>query len=98
EKVDTAALGTERRVDEVTDADVDGEIEKLRQQNAELREPDPPRAAKAGDVLGLHIDLTVDGQPRPDLASEDTRAELGADRLLPELEQGLLGVKVDETR
>ena len=98
ESVDTSGLAVERRIAEVVDADVEAELEKVRQQNAELRAPDPARPAKAGDVLGLQIEVAVDGKPRADLTSENTRAELGKERLLPELEAGLLGSSVDDRR
>lgn len=98
ERVDLGGLTVNRALTPVTDADVDREVEKLREQNAELIAPDPARPAQAGDVLALHIDVTVDGAPRPDLTSEDSRAELGSGRLLPELDSGLLGVNREETR
>jgi trigger factor len=49
-------------------------------------------------VLALKIDVSVEGTPRPDLASEDSRAELGSGRLLAELETGLHGASRDEER
>jgi len=98
EKVDTSDLKIERTVEVVAEEKVDDEIARLREQNAELRAPEPARAAKDGDVLALDIDVTVDGEARPDLSSTNTRAELGAKRLLEELEKGLQGVSVGEER
>ena len=98
EKVDTSDLKVERKVDVVAEEAVENEIARLREQNAELRVPEPARPAKDGDVLALNIEVSVDGQPRPDLGSTNTRAELGAKRLLEALEQGLQGVSVGETR
>ena len=98
EHVDLGSLTVNRSVTPVTDADVDREVEKLREQNSELIAPDPPRAAQAGDVLALHIEVSVDGKPRPDLTSEDSRAELGSGRLLSELDEGLRGVNREEHR
>lgn len=98
ERVDTGALVVNREVTPVADADVDREIGRLREQNAELVAPDPPRPAEEGDVLALQIEVTVEGTPRPDLTSEDSRAELGSGRLLPELETGLLGASREELR
>jgi len=98
DKVETADLKVERTLEPVTDEAVDNEIARLREQNAELRTPDPARPAKDGDVLALDIQVTVDGQPRPDLGSTNTRAELGAKRLLEQLEEGLKGVTIGEER
>ena len=98
DKVDTSELKVERKVDVIADEAIENEIARLREQNAELRVPEPMRPAKDGDVLALNIEVTVDGAPRPDLGSTNTRAELGAKRLLEPLEQGLQGVTVGETR
>ena len=98
DKVDTSDLKIERTLDAVSEEAVDNEIARLREQNAELRAPEPARAAKDGDVLALNIEVTVEGEARPDLSSTNTRAELGAKRLLEPLEQGLQGVSSGETR
>jgi trigger factor len=98
DKVDTSELKVERTVDAVSEQAVDNEIARLREQNAELRAPESPRPAKDGDVLALNIEVSVDGEPRADLSSTNTRAELGAKRLLEPLEQGLQGVSNGETR
>jgi trigger factor len=96
--IDTSSLVVQRKLDDVTDAEVEQEIERLREQNAELVTPEPPRPARKGDILTLKIDVSVDGKPRPDLSSDDSRAELGSERLLAEIEAGLAGAKVGETK
>jgi trigger factor len=96
--VDLSALAVQRRREPVSDDDVTREIERLRQENAELIAPDPPRPAQHGDVLTIEIDVTVDGQPKPELSSSESRAELGSDRLLAEIDDGLLGATVGEER
>jgi trigger factor len=98
DKVEMVGLAVNRNVTAITDADVEREVERLREQNAELVAPDPPRPAAGGDVLALKIEVSVEGTPRPDLASEDSRAELGSGRLLAELETGLHGASRDEER
>lgn len=96
--IDFSSLTASRKLDEVSDADIDREIEQLRTQNAELVAPDPLRPAKNGDVLALDIDVSVEGQARPDLSSKDSRAELGSERLLAEIEAGLQGATLGEKR
>lgn len=98
DKVETAELKVERTIDAVTEQQIDDELARLREQNAELRVPEPARPAKDGDVLALDIAVTVEGEARPDLSSTNTRAELGQKRLLEPLEQGLQGVSVGEER
>jgi trigger factor len=96
--IDFSSLTASRKLDLVADADIDREIDQLRTQNAELVTPDPLRPAKNADVLVLDIDVSVDGQPRPDLSSKDSRAELGSERLLTEIEAGLQGATLGEKR
>ncbi len=96
--IDTSSLVVERKLEAVTDAEVEQEIERLREQNAELVTPDPARPARNGDILTLKIDVSVEGQPRPDLSSDDSRAELGGERLLSEIEAGLAGAEVGGSR
>jgi trigger factor len=98
ENVDLSALSVERKLEPVSEEDVAREVERLRQENAELVAPDPPRPARDGDVLTVEIEVSVEGQPRPDLNTSESRAELGADRLLTEINDGLVGAAVGEQR
>jgi trigger factor len=69
---------------------VDAELEALRQSVAELAPADRP--AQAGDTVVL--DLVREGGE----TQRDYVVELGSGRLLPELEQQLLGMSQGETR
>lgn len=98
ETVKTDALTIKRKLDPITEEQIDHEIEGLRNQNAELVVPSPMRPAQTGDSLTLQIDVSVAGQPRPEMGSTDTRAVLGENRLLAELEEGLVGASVGEDK
>jgi trigger factor len=98
ESVDTSSLVVERKLDAVADAEIARELEQMREQNAELVSPSEARPARRGDILTIDIDVKVDGAPRADLSSKDTRAELGSDRLLAEIEEGLDGASVGDQR
>jgi trigger factor len=98
ESVDISSLAVERKVDAVAEPEIAQEIERLREQNAELVTPDPARGARKGDILTLKIDVLVEGAARADLSSDDSRAELGSERLLPEIEAGLAGAAIGEQR
>jgi trigger factor len=69
---------------------VDAELEVLRATVAELVPADRP--AEAGDTLVVDL-VRDDGQ-----AQRDYVVELGAGRLLPELEEQLVGMSVGESR
>lgn len=83
---------------EITDEAVDAEVERLRKQHADLREPDPMRPAKASDQLTIDYRLLVDDEPLEDFAQEGRDVILGEGDILDELNDGLMGVEPGETR
>ncbi|HJL19657.1 MAG TPA: trigger factor [Sandaracinaceae bacterium LLY-WYZ-13_1] len=93
EDVSTEGIELKRPVSEVTDAEVDAEIEKLREQHAEIITPDEPRPAKEGDLLEIDYTVEIDAEEKPDMAAQGRQVELGAGRLLPEFEEALTGKK-----
>lgn len=76
---------------EVPDDQVEAEIERLRQQNAEIVTPEESRPAKEGDLLTIDYTVEIDGEEKPDMAASARVVELGGGRLLPEFEEGLTG-------
>jgi len=83
---------------EVTDADLDAELEALRQRQAPLvEEPEGTRAAR-GHVLAIDFTGTVDGQPFEGGRGEGVEAELGAGRFLADFEAQLEGALAGEER
>ena len=82
---------------DVTEAMIDEEVAKLRREHSALTPPDPERPAQIGDVLTVSFRLTLAGAPRPQDAQE-IDVELGQSQILKELEQGLLGMKPEETK
>jgi trigger factor len=70
---------------------VEAELEVLRSTVADL-EPVEGRPAREGDVLVIDL-LSADGE-----AQRDYVAELGSGRLLPEIEEGLVGMEAGEEK
>jgi trigger factor len=95
---DTHGLPARRPRVEVADADVDAELEALRQRNAPLvEEPEGTRAAR-GHVLSIDFAGTVDGRPFEGGSGEGVEAELGAGRFLADFEAQLEGAVAGEDR
>lgn len=92
-KIDTieTALEVTRPSFTVTDAQIDEEIERLRERNAEIVTPEPMRPAKPGDLLTVDYTVEIDAEERPDMAATERVFELGSGRLLPELDEVLTG-------
>ncbi len=82
----------------ITEEEVEERLQALRQKQAVLREPEPMRAAREGDLLRIDATLLVEGEELPDLAMEEADIDLGSESLLPELKEALLGARPGEAR
>ena len=80
----------------VKDEEVQTELENLQKRAARLEPINPPRGAKAGDVLTIDFTLSVEGKEIKDGGAEGVQIELGAQQALPELDAALLGKKVGD--
>jgi trigger factor len=81
---------------DVPDKMVDDQIERLRAGLASLKNPEPARPGKAGDVLTIDFTLSVDGKEVKDGGGQGVQLELGAAQVLPELEAALLGKNIGD--
>ncbi|MCB9591174.1 MAG: trigger factor [Sandaracinaceae bacterium] len=92
----TDGLQISRPKTDVADEEIDAEIQRLREQHAEIVTPDEPRPAKAGDLLTIDYTVEIDGEANEDMTASGRQVELGGGRLLPEFEEGLLGKQVGD--
>lgn len=81
---------------EVTDADIDAMIERLRKQ--QMKFSPVTRAAANGDKVTVDFEGSIDGVPFAGGKGENVPIVLGENRMLPQLEQGLLGAAPGEQR
>lgn len=98
EAVDTTSLEVYRAPEAVRDEDVERELARVREENAEVVAPDPPRPATTGDLVTFDMRVELDGRERPEFAMRDSRTELGSHQLIETIEQALLGLDVGSTR
>jgi len=82
----------------VTDGDVDKRIEGLRQMHAEIIAKEPDAAADKGDFVVIKYQGYLNGEPVKEVAAESYPVELGNAMLMPEFENGLMGMKANEER
>lgn len=85
-----------RVVHEVSDADVDQTVEKLRRQR--VRYEPAAREAQTGDRVTLDFHGTIDGQEFAGNSGKDMQAVLGEGRLLPDFEANLTGMRAGEAK
>ncbi len=91
EHVELESIEIERPVVEITDADIDKMIDKLREQHREWIEVD--REAQEGDQVIVDFEGRIDGETFAGGSGEDMEVELGAGHMLKEFEEGLVGMK-----
>ncbi len=86
----------EKPVAEVTEGDVDNMVETLRQQRRSFEEVERPAAE--GDQVVIDYIGRLDGEAFEGGSGQDAPVELGAGRMLEDLEQGIVGMAAGDTR
>lgn len=81
---------------EVSDDDVDAELESLRARFGTLTGVDRPVAD--GDFVSIDLSATIDGEEVPGASAEGLSHEVGSGRLIVGLDDALIGLSVDESR
>jgi trigger factor len=94
---DLSAVSVERPVAEVTEADVDTMIERLREQRKRYEDRED-RAAEESDQVVVSFAGFLDGEPAEGTAADDVELILGSGRMIPGFEDALLGAKAGEER
>jgi trigger factor len=81
---------------EVTDEEVDAELQNLRARFGTLKGVE--RAAETGDFVSIDLSATVDGEDVPDATTEGLSHEIGSGQLIEGLDDAIVGLKEGETR
>jgi trigger factor len=90
------SLEVERITADVTESDIDAMIQRLRKQ--QMKYSPATRAAATGDKVTIDFVGSVDGTEFAGGKGENIAIVLGEGRMLPELEQGLVGAAAGEHR
>ncbi|MEY2341609.1 trigger factor [Acidithiobacillus sp. IBUN Pt1247-S3] len=83
-----------RKVVEISDADVERTLTVMRQQRQDYVTVE--RAAQTGDRVLLDFQGKIDGEPFAGGTMDDYPVLIGAGRLLPEMENALIGMSMGE--
>ncbi len=81
---------------EVTDDDVEAELQSLRARFGSLSEVARPVALQ--DVVTIDLSATADGEDLPGARAEGMSHEVGSGRLIAGLDDALVGLSIDESR
>lgn len=82
-------LKARRQTAEISDEDVDAEVERLRERNSALAAAERP--AQMGDTVTLDFEGFSDGVPFPGGKSENHSLELGSGQFIPGFEEQVAG-------
>ena len=90
------SMQVDRVTAEVTESDIDAMIERLRKQQMKYVAAD--RAAAKGDKVSIDFEGAIEGHAFAGGKGENISIVLGEGRMLPDLEQGLIGATLAEKR
>lgn len=91
-------LPLKKEVHEVKDEDVEHTIEHLIEHRAEIKPYEEEKAVENGDVAIVDFEGSLDGAPVKDLKRSGLQFLVGHDRLIPEFEENVIGMKKGETK
>jgi trigger factor len=80
---------------EVSDEDVDAEVESLRARFGTLTGVE--RAAQTGDFVSIDLTATIDGEEVPEAATEGLSHEVGSGQLIDGLDEAIIGLAAGES-
>jgi trigger factor len=96
--IDFSTVQLERLKVDVTDEEVDKNVERIHQRSRRNEPVDPPRPAASGDTVVIDFEGKVDGEVFPGGEAKDFPLELGSGRFIPGFEDQLAGAGTAESR
>jgi len=93
---DVSGAKVERAVTQVRESDVDATLETLRRQRARYERTE--RASQVGDLVNIDFEGLIAGQPFEGNKASNFTVVLGENRMLPDFEAALVGMKAGEQK
>jgi trigger factor len=87
-----------KEVRAITDADVEREIQELRERHVNLVSIEEDRAAQEGDYVLINFEGFRDGQPVPGSRAENYALTVGSKTVVESVDRGLVGMRKGETQ
>lgn len=91
-------LKIEKKVDAITDTDVDNELENMRRRRSLMVDAPEGASVKTGDLVTLDFKGFVNNEPFEGGEGKDYPLEIGSNRFIPGFEEQLIGIKIGEQR
>ena len=87
----------DKKLKEVTEADVNKELDRLRQYRGKLKESASDKA-RDGDYVTIAMAGFVDGKAEASMTSDSQFLKIGAGSMIKDLEKGLIGMKLGDEK
>ncbi|MFI1913616.1 trigger factor [Nocardia sp. NPDC020380] len=81
---------------EITDEDIDQQLQSLRQRFGTLKSVE--RAIESGDFVSIDLSATVDGAEVEEASTTGLSHEVGSGQLIEGLDEALIGLKAEESK
>lgn len=91
-----SSISVEKSVVDISDADVDAMIEKLRDMRKTFSVVE--ESAQDGDMVNIDFVGSLNGEKFDGGSAENVPLVLGSGRMIPGFEQGIIGMKAGETK
>lgn len=91
-------LPLKKEVSEITDHDVEHTIKHFLEHRAEVKAYEGEHAVEKGDVVIVDFEGFLGDEPVKDLKREGLRFVVGEDRVIPEFEENVVGMKKGEEK
>ncbi|MFW6036000.1 MAG: trigger factor [Halothermotrichaceae bacterium] len=88
-------LGVEKEEVEVTDDEIDGQLDQMLEQHSQLENSDR-ETVEDGDFVIIDFEGFIDDEPFPGGSAEEYTLEIGSGSFIPGFEDQLIGQKVGE--
>lgn len=98
ELMDFKTIEIEKPVVEVTDADVEKEVETFFKNNRGYEDKGDDAVAEDGDRVGIAFVGKIDGEPFEGGSADHTHLVIGSGQFIPGFEEGLVGIKKGEEK
>ena len=91
-------LEVAKEVEEITDEEVNKQIDVMRDHQAKLIDTDENAVVEDGDFITLDFEGFIDGEPFEGGVGKSHPLTIGSGTFIPGFEEGLIGAKVNEER
>lgn len=98
-EIDFKGLQLKKSVYSISEAEIEAQLKALQKNLAKSQPLEENRPARHGDLVLLDYEGLKDGRPYPETKrTENYSTKIGAGRVLPEFDEGLIGMEPGQTK